>query len=168
MSKFIYRIEALAKHHNRRPFDCGVEELDRYFHTRITQDARKHIAAPFVAVNPQDNSIAGFYTISMSSIITTEFPEEIAGKLPRYPVTPAALIGRLAVDKQHRGKGVGKLLLMDALRRSVASEVAAFCIAVEAKDDNACGFYRNFGFIDLPDTPNRLFLPVKTVMKLFA
>jgi len=89
-------------------------------------------------------------------------PPEHAKRLPRYDLIPAALIGRLARDQCVRGQGVGELLLADAVRRvvSAASTLSVFAIVVEAKDEPAAAFYRDFGFLTFPNRPLRLFIPV--------
>jgi ribosomal protein S18 acetylase RimI-like enzyme len=97
-------------------------------------------------------------------------PEEIAGKLPRYPLVPATLIGRLAVSAAFRGRGIGELLLMDALSRCLygSREIASAAVIVDAKDDGAVAFYRKYGFLELPKIAMRLFLPMATVEALFG
>jgi len=88
-------------------------------------------------------------------------PHEHAKRLPRYDAIPAALIGRLARDKKVRGEGVDDLLLADAVRRVIeaACSLAVFAIVVEATDDKAAAFYRDFGFAPFPNRLLRLFMP---------
>ena len=83
---------------------------------------------------------------------------------------PATLLGRLAVDQRYRGQGIGEFLLLDALHRAYvqSSQIAAIAVVVGAIDDQAARFYRHFNFIPLPDRPDRLFLPIKTIATLFA
>ena len=90
-----------------------------------------------------------------------DLPPALAGKLPRYDAIPAALIGRLARDQRVRAQGIGELLLADAIRRvlGAARSLAVFAIVVEAKDEAAAKFYREFGATAFPSRPNRLFLP---------
>ena len=165
-----YRVEALGKPHDRSGFSSGVEPLDRYLRKQAGQDARKRVAAPFVLCVGKRNTVLGYYTLSALSIDVGAWPEDVARKLPRYPVVPAMLLGRLAVDQRQRGKGAGEFLLMDALRRaSVASrQVAAVAVIVDAKDAAAISFYRRYEFIPFADLPSRLFLPMGTVERLFA
>lgn len=111
-----FRIEALGTHHDRSGFDGGVAPLDKYIRTQSGQDARKNMAAPFVLVLA-DETIAGYYTLSATSVRLAELPEPVVRKLPRYSFVPAALLGRLAVDRRQQGKGYGRLLLADALYR---------------------------------------------------
>ncbi|MUL39190.1 GNAT family N-acetyltransferase [Gloeocapsopsis dulcis] len=164
-----YLIEPLSSHHDRAAFCCGVEALDRYLQKQASQDARKYIAAPYVLFDKNSNVVIGYYTLCGTNIIAEELPTEIAKKLPRYPMVPATLLGRLAVDKNYRGKRLGEDLLMDALYRSFlhAKNVASMAVVVDAKDNKARSFYEHYDFIRFPDQPNRLFLPMFTIVKMF-
>lgn len=124
------------------------------------------MAAPFVLVLP-DGTVAGYYTLSSTSVNLAELPEQVARKLPRYPLVPATLLGRLAVNRRQQGKGYGRFLLADALYRIVQSEIASFAVIVEAKDDNARRFYERESFLPLPDQPMKLFRPIADIEKLF-
>ncbi|MBK0506674.1 GNAT family N-acetyltransferase, partial [Klebsiella pneumoniae] len=79
-----------------------------------------------------------------------------ARRLPRYPLVPAVLLGRLAVDRKHQGKGYGRFLLADALGRAVRSEIASFAVVVDAKDEAARRFYERESFLSFPDQPMKL------------
>ncbi|MCA1393231.1 GNAT family N-acetyltransferase [Bradyrhizobium sp. IC3123] len=160
------RVEPLGPSHDRSGFESGVEPLDRYFRTQAGQDARKNMAAPFVLLLP-DQTIAGYYTLSSTSLQLAELPEQTARKLPRYPLVPATLLGRLAVDRRHQGKGYGRFLLADALYRSARSEIATFAVIVDAKDDNAHRFYERESFLPFPDQPMKLFRPMTDIRRLF-
>lgn len=90
-------------------------------------------------------------------------PGGIEKKLPRYPSVHAVRMGRLAVDQEFEGKGLGSGLLADALAKAASSEIAAFALIVDAKDAHAARFYLHHGFIALPDAPLTLFLALATV-----
>jgi GNAT superfamily N-acetyltransferase len=160
------RVEVLGGQHDRSAFESGAEPLDRYFRVQAGQDARKNIAAPFVLVLP-DGAIGGYYTLSATSINLAELPAKIARKLPRYPLVPATLLGRLAVDRRHQGKGYGRFLLADALFRSVRSEIASFAMIVDAKDENGRRFYERESFLPFPDQPMKLFRLMADIERLF-
>lgn len=164
-----YRIEALGKAHDRSGFSCGSAALDRYLHQQARQDAEKNTAAPFVLTAAPAPQVLGYYTLSASVVNASDLPDTLAKKLPRYPQLPVTLLGRLAVDDSMKGQGIGQLLLMDALRRSLgaAANIAAMAVLVDAKDDAAKAFYRHFSFLPLLGQPRRLFLPMKTVAGLF-
>lgn len=160
------RVEPLASSHDRSEFESGVEPLDRYFRTQAGQDARKNMAAPFVLVL-QDGTIAGYYTLSSTSVQIAELPAQTARKFPRYPLVPATLLGRLAVDRRQQGKGYGRFLLANALYRASQSEIASFAVVVDAKDEGARRFYERESFLSLPDQPMKLFRPMADIRRLF-
>ena len=160
------RVEVLGNQHDRDSFASGVEPLDRYFRIQAGQDARKNIAAPFVLVL-RDGTVAGYYTLSSTAVQLSELPEKTVRKLPRYPLVPATLLGRLAVDHRHHGKGYGRFMLADALYRAVRSEIASFAMIVDAKNENARRFYQREAFLPLPDQPMKLFRPMAEIEQLF-
>ncbi|MCS6302728.1 MAG: GNAT family N-acetyltransferase [Nitrospira sp.] len=167
----LWIVEPIGKHHNRADFSCGHETLDHYLKQQATQDARRRVAAPFILTRESDHKIiGGYYTLSASGIYLEDLPDEIVKKLPPYPMVPVTLLGRLAVDQRYRGQGIGEFLLMDALQRAFmqSSQIAAMAVVVDAIDDKAIDFYRHFGFIDFPDKPGKLFLPMKTIGSLFT
>lgn len=155
-----FRIETLGPHHARKGFSCGVETLDRYFLERATQDMRRRIAACYVALDGETDSVAGYYTLAAAGVPLTDMPDEIVKRLPRYPSVPVARLGRLAVDLRYRGRRLGGALLWDAITRALRSEVAVFAFEVDAKDDRAEAFYRHHEFVGFVSAPKRLILPL--------
>jgi ribosomal protein S18 acetylase RimI-like enzyme len=164
MSQRPFRLKLLAGQ-DRSAFDCGVPELNAYFHTRVGQDVRRHYATCFVAIDQQQDRIAGYYTLAMGSIVLDDLPESVAKKLPRYPQVPVARLGRLAVDVNYRGQKLGGSLLADAIARTAQSEIAAYAMVVDAKNKNAVAFYEHFGFLKLARNPKTLFLPLSNAVK---
>ncbi|HEY6323877.1 MAG TPA: GNAT family N-acetyltransferase [Thermoanaerobaculia bacterium] len=160
------RVEPLTSSHDRSEFESGVEPLDRYFRVQAGQDARKNMAAPFVLLLP-DGTIGGYYTLSSTSVQLAELPARTVRKLPRYPLVPATLLGRLAVDRRQQRKGYGRFLLADALYRVARSEIASFAVIVDAKDESARRFYERESFLPFPDQPMKLFRPMADIRRLF-
>jgi predicted GNAT family N-acyltransferase len=160
-------IEPLRASHDRAAFSCGVPPLDKYLQTQASQDMKKRLAAVYV-LTVDGKTIAGYYTLSAYSVRLDKIPEEIARKLTRMPEVPATLVGRLARSSAFHKKRIGEILLMDALKRSLAhsKHVASWTVMVDAKDANAVAFYKKYGFIEIPATPSRLFLPMETIAKL--
>lgn len=163
-----YRFELLGRHHDRATFSCGVEALDRYFRQQAGQDQRRAVAVPYVLVDTTTRAVLGYYTLSTFTIALHSLPDAVARKLPRYETIPAILIGRLAVDQRHQGRGLGRLLLVDALARSLAisQQIGAAAIVVDAKNDTARAFYERYGFMRFADHEYRLFLPMATIAQL--
>lgn len=162
MNRTLFRLTSLDPAHDRAAFSSDSGELNRYLRDYAMQDIRRRVAACFVAMS-DDQRIAGYYTLSSTSLLLADLPAKTAKKLPRYPTLPAVRLGRLAVDRAFARQGLGGALLADALSRAARSEIAAYALLTEAKDDTAASFYRHHGFTALPETPHTLFLPLATL-----
>ena len=159
MTEFVIRL--LAAHHDRSNFACGVEALDRYLREGAGQDARRRVARCFVAAQDDDDPVvAGYYTFSAAEIRAEELREEEKRRLPRYAAFPAALIGRLAVDRHFRGRRLGAAMIFDAARRADRADPAIFALLVDAKDETVASFYRRLEFSPLASNPLSLYLPI--------
>jgi GNAT superfamily N-acetyltransferase len=158
-----YRIESLGPEHRREHFSSGSEALDRYLREQAGQDARRRIASPFVLVVAATGEIAGYYTVSATSLDVTALPADLARKLPRHPTLPATLSGRLAVQRNHQGRGLSGALLIDAIQRAARNEIASYALVVDAKDERARAFYEHYGFLGFKDDMRRLFLPLARI-----
>ncbi len=160
-----FRVEPLSGAHDRSRFVSGSGPLDRYLREQVSQDIKRRIATCFVAVDVETQDIVGFYTLTATSVALDSLAPEIAKRLPRYPVVPAALLGRLAVSVNHQGRGLGAALLADALLRTARVEMGVFAMIVDAKDDAAQRFYEKHGFTLLVGEPRRLVLPIATALR---
>lgn len=161
-------IAPLGKQHNRKSFDCGEPSLNQYLQRYASQDIRRRVNRVFVASPPgAPRQVIGYYSLSAGGLDATELPDEFRRRLPRYPV-PVVLLGRLAIAESHQCKGLGSILLADALQRiAQASQVmAVYAVVVDALNGQAAEFYRQFGFIRLPSQPLKLFLPMDSVTTL--
>lgn len=159
-------IEPLALHHDRAAFSCGEPALDTYLQRQASQDVRRRIAQVFVAIGNSPEAIAGYYSLSAASFARAELPPELAKRLPHYPI-PAAVIGRLTVDRAYQGRRLGETLLLDAVRRVLRASVAiaVYAIIVDAKNGRPQMFYDRYGFRSFPTIPRRLFLPLDVFVK---
>jgi ribosomal protein S18 acetylase RimI-like enzyme len=160
VSRTPFLLVPLDAAHDRTGFNSDSEPLNRYLREQVTQDIRRRVAACFVALK-DGQRIAGYYTLASASLLLADLPVSTGKKLPRYPTVPAVRMGRLAVDQEFKGQGLGGALLADALDRAFRLEIAAFALIVDAKDEAAAAFYRHHGFIALPDSPT-MFLPLAT------
>ncbi|MCX6178894.1 MAG: GNAT family N-acetyltransferase [Chlorobiales bacterium] len=153
------------KKHDRTSFCSGSDPLDHYFKNQASQDAKRRLNSCFLAVDIAEENVFGYYTISSAQILFDDLPENISKKLPRYPI-PAARIGRLAVDHRHQRKEIGSIMLADALKLALDSEIASYAVTVDAKDKTAASFYIHHGFIPFQSNPLLLFLPIGTIKML--
>lgn len=167
MSESPFSIEPLGKH-DRSSFSSESEPLDRYFRTQVSQDIRRRITACYLAVCNNSGHIAGFYTLSAAQVSVTQLPDDVKKKLPRYPAVPAVRIGRLAIDTRFQRMGLGGTLLINAVFRTLHSDIAAFAVVVDAKDDNAVSFYRHHGFLDLNIKERTMFVQTSKFAKAFS
>jgi GNAT superfamily N-acetyltransferase len=159
-------IEPLARSHDREGFDCGMPERNDYLRRQAAQDTRRGVSRVYVARERGSSKVLGYYTLSAASFGKKSLPGKEAKKLPHYPV-PAALLGRLAVDRSQQGRGLGKYLLFDALHRvlQAAETLAVYALVVDAKNDDARTFYERYGFVRFPAIPSRLFIPLDTLRR---
>ncbi len=128
-----------------------------------------HLNLPEPALNGWRRASPPRKNLSLSKPppLLPELPAEISRKLPRYPLIPAALFGRLAVDQTYRNQGFGRFLLADALFQSWRSEIASFVVVVDAKDEPAKRFYERESFLPFPGQPLKLFRPMADIAALF-
>lgn len=162
-------IELLSKRHNRGDFDCGKELLNKYLKIQAGQDIKRKLSVCFV-LSENETEIKGYYTLSNNNIPLNSFPESIQKKLPKsYQSIPTTLLGRLAIDKKYQGQGIGKILLIDALKRSyeISQEIGSFAVVVDPIDHEAEVFYKKYDFIKLPDS-EKMFIATKTLQELFG
>ncbi len=163
----IWIIRRLSSGDDRTSFSCGQMMLDQWLRERATQFERRDLSRTYVAVRAAATRVLGYYAISAHRVVHDAIPAAEAKGMPRLDV-PVIMLGRLAVDRTVQGQGLGALLLVDALRRSLhlSQHVGVRAVEVEALDDAARSFYSKFGFRALLDDPHHLFLPLHEIRKL--
>ena len=160
-----WQISQLDNSFDKSNFDCGYIQLNDFLRKFATQNFKKKYSLTFVATQSESKVIRGYYSVSASNIEFANLPDSLKKGLPRYPA-PVMLIGQLAVDQSVQGQGLGKILLMHALKRAirVSTEMAIFAVRVDAIDEDSKKFYLKYGFIPLYDAPFSLLLPLKTIL----
>jgi len=160
--------------HDRASFDCGEAELNVFIQTQAAKHMKVGISKTMLlpASVPLDDGkypICAFYTIAPSSIRRDTLPESLERKLPSNPV-PVFLLAQMAVHLKYHGQGLGKVTLVKALEYlwEINSRMRAFAVIVDCLK-NAEQFYSKYGFETLCDHNGkaRMFMPMKTVAKLF-
>jgi hypothetical protein len=129
------RIEPLGGNHGRAAFSSGNIPLDQYLKAQARQAVDKNLAAVFV-LTTDGTKILGYYTLSSFVVKLDDIPEKIAKKLTKMGKVPATLIGRLARSLGAKGKGIGEILLVDAMKKAFlnSATVASWAVVVDAKD----------------------------------
>lgn len=146
--------------HERSGFDCGVPELNEYLTRYAVQHRRRGITVAYVLTDSNaPESILGYYTLSAAEVDASRLGEADRLKLPRYPI-PCFRMGRLACRADQRGHGLGKLLIGCAVDRCLKArtQVAAYALIVDAKDERAREFYEHYGFVPFADRSLTLYL----------
>jgi hypothetical protein len=161
-----YRVEPLDSNHDRTSFSCGVPALDVYLHRQASQDLKRNLAAVFI-LTADGQGVAGYYTLSAHAILAAELPPDLAKGLPRFSL-PVTLLGRMATAQPMQGQRWEQFMLLHALKRAWlgSRQVASSGVVVDAKT-GARGFYLKHDFIPFPDQPDRLFLPMRTIGRMF-
>ncbi len=165
----LFVFERLQSHHDRSDFDCGSAALNDFLARQARQNADRNIGVTHVAVARHgDPKIYAYYTLVTR---TVETGNSSAEKLPRAEVG-VVLLGRLGVDKDAQGKGLGRLCVLRVIRQVVkaAEDIGIYALVLDAKDENARRWYHrlDFGFQTLSDDPNHLYLPVETMRNAIA
>ena len=150
------RLERLGVHHDPAQFESGRPELDSWLSRHALAAQQMDSARTFLLV--RGGHVDGYFSLTMGSVLRAEAPSKLVRGLPAYPIG-MVLLARLAVDRRAQGRGLGSLLLAEALRKAVdAGEAAAArLVVVDAVDDQAAGFYTHHGFIATPEHPLRLY-----------
>lgn len=158
----------LEKHHSMEDFESGAEELDRWLRqygwtNHVSGNARVFVAA-------RGNVVVGYYALATAGVERDEAPEAIRkGGVPAQ--IGCLLLARLAVSKKEQGRGIGRGLLVDAIRRSarIAEDVGVRALLIHARDDDARRFYLHQAeFQASPTDPLHLFLHMKHARSLIV
>lgn len=156
----------LTAEHDLSAFDCGEPALNDWLRHRALKNESRFSRTYVVCAG---NQVVGYFCISAGSIERGAAPGKVRRNAPDQ--IPVSVVGRLAVDLDHAGKGLGADLLADALRRiALASQsIGIGAVMVQAKDEAAKRFYlRCAEFVEYPEDSRTLFLPIETVVAAFS
>ena len=159
--------------HDRAAFSCGTSRLDNFF----KRTARKHQAGDFtrvwVATEVENAGILGYYALNAHALEFDDLPADVVTKkAPRFGSILAVYLSMIAVDCRHQGRGLGRILLADALSRAaaVADQIGLKAVVLDVIDDGGPEivqrrrtFYAGMGFRSLPSRPTRMFISIATV-----
>ncbi len=157
-------LHPLTGSHDRKAFDCGRQELNGWLRQVARQHQDKGLSKTFVATREEaPTRICAYYSLTLAELENQHLPEAGRRKLPRR--IPGVRLGRLAVDLQYQSKGLGELLLVDALTRvqRICAQAGGIGLFVDAIDERAANYYRRFGFNASPDNPLLLILSARVL-----
>lgn len=168
MAKVI--IEPLGSHHDRAAFDCGTSRVTNFIRLTAKKQVAESLAVVRVAVAEGSAKVLGYHSLGAHSLLADDLPAELMPKGRPYPGIGAFYLGFLGVDQSMQGKGIGRLLLRDAMAQTVrGGEYGGIAFLVQdAIDDAAVPFCRQFGFIALPSQPLRMVLPTGVIRHAVA
>lgn len=152
--------------HDLSAFDCGEPALNEWLRLRALKNESRFSRT---CVACRDNRVVAYFCISAGAVERTAAPGKVRRNAP--DTIPVSVIGRLAVSRDHAGRGLGADMLADALRRiAIASQsIGIGAVMVHAKDDTAKRFYmRCAEFIEYPGDSRILFLPIETAVAAFG
>lgn len=156
----------LTVEHDLSAFDCGEPALNDWLRHRALKNESRFSRTYVVC---EGNRVVAYFRISAGAVERAAVPGKLRRNAPG--TIPVSVIGRLAVSRDHAGKGLGADILSDGLRRiAVASQsIGIRAVLVHAKDDAAKRFYMTCAaFIEYPADSRTLFLPIETVVAAFS
>jgi len=144
----------LTEAHDGSAFDSGEPVLDDWLRRRAWNNLLTAASRTYVVCPEGSLGIVGYFALSMGQILAHETTGAMRRNMPKF--IPAVVLGRLAIDRAWQGKGLGRALLADAVRRAqiASAEVSARLVIVHAISPAAEAFYLHHGFARLPvETP---------------
>ena len=155
---------ALDRRHPVADFDCGKAGLNEWLIRYSLQSQASGSAKTFVVADPK--RVMGFYSLTVGQVDSLEAPERIRKGMGRYPI-PVVILARMAVSLADQGKGIGRGMLQDAIRRTllISEQAGIRALLTHPIDQEAERFYLRFGFEASPIREGQLLLLLKDVRK---
>jgi GNAT superfamily N-acetyltransferase len=140
----------LTETHDSAAFESGEPALDEWLRQRAWANLQLAASRTYVVCPTGTNTMIGYSTLSMGQILAQEVTGSMRRNMPRH--IPAVVLGRLAIDRAWQGKGLGRALLGDVVRRALLAtrEISARLAIVLAISPAAEAFYLHHGFTRLP------------------
>ncbi len=156
-----YSIVAFVKGDHKLPFKNSEEKIEKYFKEILNREVERKTTQGYVL--KIDEEIAGYYTLSSSLLVASDLPENELKQLGRRPEIPVILLGMMGVSAPFTGKGLGELLLVDALRtcQGISSKLGVFAVVLDPLTESSKKFFSKYGFEELRG--GKMFLTVKSI-----
>ena len=160
---FEIEIAALNENHDLGDFDSGSAARDAWLGTRALASQRSGDALTQVAES--GGAIMGFCALCTGSVMRAGLPGGLRRNAPD-PI-PALLIGQLAVDRRFQRRGIGLLLVRDAMERAL--QVSRFggwrLLAVNPDGEAAAAFWAKLDFVPIPGVSPPLMVLTQTMVR---
>lgn len=150
----------LDANHRFESFDCGNRALNDWLFHHARQALASGSARTFVVT--EGEQVVGYFSLAVGQVDTITAPDRVSKGMGRYPI-PVVILARLAVSLHVQGRGIGRGLLQDAIRRTlmIAEQAGIRALLTHPVDENASRFYQRFGFIPSPLREQQLLLLLK-------
>jgi GNAT superfamily N-acetyltransferase len=145
--------QPLRPEHNLADFDSGEAVLDDWLRKNALHNEAQGASRTYVVCEHKSLRVAAYYSLATGAVLRSATPGAVRRNMPE-PI-PVMVLGRLAVDQNWQGQGVGKGLLCDAVLRTLqAAEIAGIrALLVHALSVEAKQFYERCGFQASPIDP---------------
>lgn len=160
------RIEPLANYHLRGAFCCKNSKIENFCKNNIRKQNDSYMIRAFVAVEGDDPTVIGYYYLCLTAYELGEVDATSEKKFSRVDAVPAVYLGMIGVHSDHDRVGVGKLLMKDALQRTltIADNAGTYALALDAVDEEVALYYEEkFGFQRFSDGGLEMFMPLGTI-----
>lgn len=167
MSADLSPVEPLEAKHEIADFDCGSDAQTSWLRRHALQSQSGGMSRVFVVRRRQDDKVVGFYALTTGSVINAEASRRLTAGAGGYDI-PVVILTRLGVDVGVQGRGLGRALVVDALRRvdQVSAEVGVRALLIHAEDADAKAFYMRLAkFEQSPVDDLQLLLLMKDLRK---
>ena len=159
-------VEPISRHHDRKQFDCGDDEVNRFLREQALQDHEKDMSRTMVLIDDavDQTRVTGYHTLAMSQVRQEEIPKD-KPKIKRS--IPVVLLGQLGVDSAFQGRGLGELLLMDAQARvdEISRRTGIRAMMLDARNELLAKWYEQHDFVRFPGQL-RMFKSITAIRKL--
>ena len=163
-------VELLEASHETDEFDCGSPAQTNWLRKYALSAQQAGTSRVYVVCEAGTKRVVGYHALAAASISRADAAKGVAKGLPRYPI-PAILLTRLGVDKREQRQGLGKALVVDAIRRALqaAETIGVRALLIHAEDDAARDFYRHLAeFEESPSDPLHLMLRIDALQATIA
>jgi predicted N-acetyltransferase YhbS len=157
--------EPLRGKHGFGHFCCEEDALDNWLHRHSRHAEAAGSARTFVTCD--GDCVIGYYALAIGQVEPDDATERLLKGQPAKRPVPVLVLARLAVDCDHKNRGVGRSLLQNALLRcaAVAESVGVRAVIAHANEE-ASAFYDQFGFESSPTDPLHRVLLMKDLRRL--